>query len=245
MILLAAEFAKVSGKVLEELRKIPTPAIANAIEAFEIRPRNVGFCDSRMHPVFADVGPIAGYATTLTVGADLPYKAAKSADRSGYWKHILSVPEPRIAVVRDMDEQPVGAFWGEVNANVHLSLGCIGTVTHGGVRDLEEVEELGFAYFATDVLVSHASVYMIDYGIPVNVCGLVVSPGDLLVCDIHGVINVPMEIAEKIPEMVKKQAEAERIVIDYCSSGNVSVEGLSSAWNQMEEARRALSKKKM
>ncbi|WP_232619181.1 hypothetical protein, partial [Acetomicrobium sp. S15 = DSM 107314] len=42
----------------------------------------VGFCDSRMHPVFADVGPIAGYATTLTVGADLPYMAAKSADRS-------------------------------------------------------------------------------------------------------------------------------------------------------------------
>jgi 4-hydroxy-4-methyl-2-oxoglutarate aldolase len=232
-----------SPEQLEELRKIPTPAISNAIEVFGIRPRNVGFASQCMKDRYPDMEPIAGYATTVMVGANLPTPPAAKTDRLEYFKHILSIPGPRIAVVKDIDCPAVGSFWGEVNSNIHKALGCVGTVTDGGVRDLDEVRELGFHFFSTDVLVSHAALYTIDFGIPVDICGLTVNPGDLLVCDKHGVIQVPLEIAADIPAVFREQDRIEKIVVDYCKEGDVTLEGFAQRFPLMAQESKKLAAK--
>jgi regulator of RNase E activity RraA len=94
----------------------------------------------------------------------------------------------------------------------------IGTITDGGVRDLDEVERLGFYYFASAVLVSHANVHLIDVGGPVEVGGLRVQPGDLLHGDKHGVAQIPLDLAPKIPEAAQRIEEAERKIIALCQS---------------------------
>ena len=143
------------------------------------------------------------------------------------WEHVQSIPEPRILVVHDVDyPRPVGSFWGEVNANIFHAQGVLGTVTDGGVRDLDEVEPLGFRFFASTVLVSHANLHLIDVGVPVEIGGLRVEPGDLLHGDKHGVTNIPAEIAPKVAEAAERIEEQERGIIAFCQSPEFSVQKL-------------------
>ncbi|UCF94601.1 MAG: RraA family protein, partial [Desulfobacterales bacterium] len=136
----------------------------------------------------------------------------------------------RIAVLHDIDDPVIGSFWGEVNANIHRALGCVGAVTDGSVRDLDEVEALGFQFFSGCITVSHAYVHMVDMGAPVKVGGLVVKPGDLLMGDKHGVISIPREIARDVPRAAQMVEDWERRIINFCKSDVFTVEGLEECY---------------
>jgi len=209
---------------LEALRRWPTCAISNAIELFGVRPRNKGFMLPEVQCRFPDMEPMIGYAVTAVISADSP--GGHSVPPPGWWEEMQKAPVPRVVVIHDVDDPVVGSFWGEVNANVHMALGCVGTVTDGSVRDLDEVRERGFHFFSSCVTVSHAYVHLIDIGVPVRVGGLVVKPGDLIMGDKHGVISIPLEIARDVPKAAQMMEDWERPVIDFCKSGEFSVEGL-------------------
>jgi regulator of RNase E activity RraA len=148
------------------------------------------------------------------------------------WEHILSVPEPRVIVIEDLDEEPIGSFWGEVQANIHRALGCAGAVTNGGVRDLDEVRALGFQLFAGSVMVSHAYVHVVEVGGPVTVGGLTVRPGQIVHGDQHGVAAIPREIAREVPEGARRVEERERAIIDLCRSPEFSLDRLDALYSQ-------------
>jgi regulator of RNase E activity RraA len=199
------------ARVLDELRAFTTPSIANAIETFEIRPRETGHMDSSVRCKFPELGIVNGYAATATIRAREP---GRSADRD-LWKHVISQPEPRLVVIQDLDDPPgAGSYWGEVNSTIYTAFGAIGVVTNGCVRDLDEMRAKPFHAFAGSVCVSHANVHVVDVGIPVTVGGLEVRPGDLLQGDQHGVISIPLEIASELPEAVRRFEQAERGIID-------------------------------
>jgi regulator of RNase E activity RraA len=214
---------------VEALRVIPTPAVSNAIETFNLRPRTAGFMGPEVRQMFPSLPPIIGYAVTArTVAAHEPGPRGP-APRADYWRYIeASGPGSRIAVVEDLDDPPaIGAFFGEVNSNIHRALGCAGAVTNSGIRDMDEVEALGFPIWAGSVIVSHAYVHLVDFGTPVRVGGLVVQPGDLLLADRHGVIQIPLEIARDIPEAVRQIEVREKTIIRYCQSPGFSAAGLA------------------
>jgi regulator of RNase E activity RraA len=136
-----------------------------------------------------------------------------------------------VIVVHDLDEpRGQGAQWGEVQANIHRALGCAGVVTDGSVRDLDEVRALGFQFVAAHVSVSHAYVHMVDYGLPVKLGGLWVKPGDLIHADQHGVVTIPPDIAERIPDAVAKVEADERKIIDVCKSKDFSAQKLKDLY---------------
>ena len=213
---------------LEALRAWPTPAISNAIETFDVRPRNQGFMLG-IKCIFPDLAPMVGYACTATLLADLPPTEKDRSATQAHWDNILSTPGPRVAVIQDLDQpRCIGSLWGEVNANIHKALGCLGVVTDGGVRDLDEVHELGFHFFAADVIPSHAYNHIVDSGIPVKVGGLAVNNGDLIHADKHGVIVIPHEIAREVPEACQKVEDRERRIINFCKSPDFDVEALKT-----------------
>jgi regulator of RNase E activity RraA len=147
---------------------------------------------------------------------------------------VLSIPAPRVIVVHDLDEpRGQGAQWGEVQANIHKALGCVGVVTDGSVRDLDEVKALGFQFAAAHVSVSHAWIHMVDFGLPVKVGGLWVKPGDLIHADQHGVITIPPEIAPRIPEAVAAVEADERKIISVCQSPEFSADRLKALYTQI------------
>jgi regulator of RNase E activity RraA len=213
-----------SPQELKALLEWPTPAISNAIELFEIRPRNQGFMLPEIQCRFPDLKPMIGYAVTGIISADSP--EGHRVPPSDWWAEIQKYPEPRVAVLHDIDNPVVGSYWGEVNANIHKALRCVGTVTDGSVRDLDEVQELGFNFFSSCVTVSHAYVHMIELGTTVRVGGLRVKPGDLIVGDKHGVISIPLDIAGDVPRAAQLVEDWERNVINFCKSDRFSVEGL-------------------
>jgi 4-hydroxy-4-methyl-2-oxoglutarate aldolase len=217
-----------SAEELEALRRWPTPAISNAIELFDIRPRNEGFMLPEIECVFPELEPMIGYVVTAVISADSP--EGRRIPPPDWWEEILKIPEPRVAVIHDIDDSVIGSFWGEVNANIHKALGCVGTVTDGSVRDLDEVREIGFHFFSSCVSVSHAYVHLVEVGIPVKVGGLTVRSGDLVMGDKHGVISIPLEIARDIPKAAQLVEDWERPVINFCKSKEFTVEGLKERY---------------
>ncbi len=165
---------------LGALGRISTPALANAIETCGVRPNTQGFTGPEIRPLFPALGTMVGYACTLRIAAADPRAEGSSGAPLAYWEYVARSAGPKVMVVQDLDPEPVGSFWGEVNANVHRALGCIGTVTHGGVRDLEEMEQVGFHAFASAVLVSHAYVHVVEFGEPVQIGPLTVRTGDVM-----------------------------------------------------------------
>ena len=217
-----------SKEEIEALRAWPTPAICNAIETFNVKPRNQGFMLGTKC-IFPDLGPMVGYACTATMLADLPPREKDRGAAQAHWDNILSTPEPRVAVIQDLDQpRCIGSLWGEVNANIHRALGCLGVVTDGGVRDLDEVHELGFHFFAADVIPSHAYVHIVDSGTPVKVGGLVINNGDLIHADKHGIVVIPYEIAREVPAACQKVEDRERRIINFCKSPDFDVEALKT-----------------
>ncbi len=220
--------------VLEHLRTFNTPTIANAVEVFDVRPRNEGFMRPEIKCVFPRLGVMVGYAVTLKIQSITPGAKGAAIPPSLHWQDIMKVPAPRVIVVEDLDDPPgLGSLWGDVNANMHKAMGCVGCVTNGSVRDLDEVEPLGFHFFAGRIAVSHAYVHIVEVGLPVRVGGLTVRPGDLLHGDRHGVTSIPHEIAARIPEGVKTVDTMERQIINYSQSKEFTVEGLTDLWNRL------------
>jgi regulator of RNase E activity RraA len=217
-------YQTISKETLAALQKIDSPSICNAIEGFNCRPKNQGFMMPEIQSVFRDLAPSVGYAVTGMVSAN--QQEGRNVSREEWWDLIASVPEPRFIVLHDIDNPPIGAYWGEVQANIHKALGAVAVATDGTVRDLEEVHALGFGFFAKIVSVSHAYTHLVEIGIPVTVGGLTVNTGDLLHGDKHGVTSIPFDIADQIPSMVGTIAEYEEKTISLCQSAVFSLEKL-------------------
>jgi 4-hydroxy-4-methyl-2-oxoglutarate aldolase len=222
------------ARVIEALRKITSPSVANAIETFKVRPRNQGQISSEIRALFPEMGPLVGYAVTAVIRAEPEPIEGHRASTFAWWDYVLSIPAPRVIVVHDLDEpRGQGAQWGEVQANIHKALGCAGVVTDGSVRDLDEVRALGFQFAAAHISVSHAYVHMVDFGLPVKLGGLWVKPGDLIHADQHGVVTIPTDIADRIPDAVARVEADERKIIDVCKSKNFSAQQLKDLYKQI------------
>jgi regulator of RNase E activity RraA len=223
---------------LEELRRFSTCVVSTAIETFQVRLPNAGFSDSSIRCMFEDLPPIVGYATTARIRtADPPMEGGGYVyDRNDWWEHILAVPAPRIVVIQDVDSPPgLGAFVGEVHANILKALGCVGIVTNGAVRDLNALNDSGFQMFAGNVSVSHAYAHVFDFGGTVEVARMTIQPGELLHADRHGVLSVPLEIADQIQPEAARIDERRKRIVALCRSSNFSIKRLSEICCEEEE----------
>jgi 4-hydroxy-4-methyl-2-oxoglutarate aldolase len=217
-----------SEQELGALRELDTCMVSNAVETFEVRLRNTGFANSSIRSMFEDFPPMVGYAATAQLRSlDPPVVKRGMRDRTDWWKSILDIPMPRIVVLEDMDDVPGrGAFIGDVHSAILQSLGCIGVITNGAVRELPRVREMKFHLFAGNVAVSHSYAHIFNVTAVVKVGGLEVHPGDLLHGDRHGVLKVPREIAAEIPAVAEKLRDKENRLIAMCQGGGLQPEQL-------------------
>jgi regulator of RNase E activity RraA len=211
---------------LSILTRYNTPTVANAIELFELRPRSEGFLRPGFQCLQPSMAPIAGFASTCTISSQT-LESFGRREVFDYWEHVESIPGPRIAVVQDLDPYPsLGSFWGEVNSNVHKALGCIGTVTNSGIRDVDEMRAAGFQALYRHLCVSHSYIHVTDFGKPVNIEGMIVRPGDLIQVDQHGALVVPLETMPDLEAAIQEIERRERPVINYAQSGAATRMGL-------------------
>jgi len=112
----------IQKETLDALRSLSTPTVSNAIELFNVRPRNEGYLSPDIRCLFPELGVMVGHAVTLRFAAEQP--AGRPGSRYESWKYILETPEPRVLVLQDLDQPPgAGAYLGEVMATIHRRLG--------------------------------------------------------------------------------------------------------------------------
>jgi 4-hydroxy-4-methyl-2-oxoglutarate aldolase len=221
---------------LEAIRQLGTCTVSNAIESFDVRLRNEGFADSSIRSLFPDLPPMLGYAVTGRIRCSSPPPVGHNYhDRTDWWNYLITVPAPRVVVIQDIDAKPgFGAFVGETHAYIQRAMGCVGAVTNGAARDLQAVEAAGFQLFAGNVAVSHAYAHMVEFGEPVEVGGLRVTSGDLILGDRHGVLRIPTEIAAEITARAAMISQSEQKVIDLCKLRSFSLEKLREVIRDLE-----------
>lgn len=216
----------VSPQVLDAIRPLGTSLVADAIETLSIRLANEGFIRSGvLTDLTPKLPPLLGYAVTARIRTvHPPMNGAVFAENNAWLRYIATLPEPRIVVLQDFDHSPgLGAFFGEMHAAVHQALGCIGVVTNGAVRDLQLLNKLGFHCYAGQVSVSRAYAHVTDFGVPVDIGGLMIKPGDLLYGDGNGVISIPLQNAELIPAAALIIQEKTHQTLELCTSGKFTL----------------------
>lgn len=216
---------------LSLLRRFDTPTVCNVIELFDVRPRNEGFMDRSIKACFPGLPPIVGFATTATFRSAQPGKKGDVYSRlvDQVRKILDEVPAPRIVVFEDLDGPPAAATFGEVMCTVYQSFGCVGLVTSGAARDLEQVEKLGFACFASSTIASHGYSRTIDVNVEVTVGGVPIRPGDILHADANGVTTIPRDLVPEVALACQRFMDAEALILDYAKAGAPTVDGLQSA----------------
>jgi 4-hydroxy-4-methyl-2-oxoglutarate aldolase len=217
-----------SPQILERLKGFSTCEIANAVEFLNVRLRNVGFSDSSIRCRFPHFPPAVGYAVTLRLhGANPPMEGGVYVDRTDWWDELVEMPAPHIVVIEDADHRVgTAAFVGGVHAAVVQAMGCVAVMTNGAVRDLDQVERLGFQLFSGNVSVSHAYAHVAKADTPVHVAGLHIAPRDLLHGDQHGIVKIPHGSVERILEIAEQLRSREREILRFCQSDHFSREGL-------------------
>ena len=140
--------------------------MCNLVEIVAPERRGHGYTVKHLHCPFPDLPPIVGFAKTVTFKAKdrVPLgEAGYMQKRLDYLDYVASAPQPAIMIMEDLDGEHAGygAFWGEVQSNVHKALGCLGVVTNGSIRDIPMIAP-GFQMLAGSIAPSHAYVHVVD-----------------------------------------------------------------------------------
>lgn len=227
------------AKTLAALAKYDTPTMCNALEVIDPRWRTRYFTSAPLVCQYPNAKPIVGYARTVKIRAreksSLTGEAARR-HRLDYYSYIESGgPRPSIVVLQDLDEpKGFGAFWGEVQSNIHKGLGALGLVTDGSIRDTH-VWARGFQALAGSVGPSHAWVHAVSFGEPVSVHGMEVASGDIVHADRHGAVIVPEAALGEIHKTVKLLVAREKVVIAAAKRKGVTVAKLAKAFADADE----------
>jgi regulator of RNase E activity RraA len=135
-------------------------------------------------------------------------------------------PKPAVIVLQEIGGfGDYAAHAGEVMSTFFTRLGAIGLLSDCGVRDLAEVRRLGFHYFARGSVASHANYRIARCGVPVQIRGMVVNPGDIIHGDENGVITVPPVELALLQEAVETVRRKEKTVMDFVRSAEFNLQG--------------------
>lgn len=210
--------------LIEELRRVGYSAVVSDC------------CDQagrREQTMSAGIGPVSG-GTEVLVGFARPVRSAAVAEvpEEPYGKEIdyIDSLRPDDVVVATVEAQ--GAFWGELFSTAARARGAVGAVVDGLVRDQARIRELGFPVFArggrpTDSL---GRLSIQEHDVPIEIGGVTVSPGDLVVADIDGVTVVPVAAIEDVAARAIEKATTENHARELLEGGAL----LRDAWDRFK-----------
>lgn len=212
------------ASVLGRLAKLDSCSVANAVDSLQVRLLNEGFNGPGIVCRTPGLPPMVGRAVTMKVrSAEPPMKRAFYLDQPDWWERLEPSPVPRILVIEDTDAHPGrGSLVGPVHACILKVMGFVGVLTSGSVRGLARFGEVGLHGFSGSVSPSHAYCHVVEMDGPVQIAGLRISPGDFVHGDLDGVVSIPADVLERIPDIAGKFGERERRLCQFCTSHEFS-----------------------
>lgn len=185
-------------KIVEE--KLSASIMSDVLDGMGVRGQSM---NTSIRPVDDDMVIVAYAATMLMVDN---YDLEKDTF-SLQFQAIDNLKKDEVMMVSAQGSERA-ALWGELLSTAARYRGAKGVIIEGVARDIKLIKKMKFPVFAMGVnpISSKGRIIAVDHGCPVEICGVKVNPGDLVVADIDGVVVVPKEIAE---EAVEKALEIE------------------------------------
>jgi 4-hydroxy-4-methyl-2-oxoglutarate aldolase len=112
-------------------------------------------------------------------------------------------------------------IWGELLTTAARNQGCAGVIVDGAVRDLSKMRSMQYPVFARGVCIydSKDRQRVIDMDVPVEIDGVRLSPGDLVIADEDGIVVVPKDIEPAVVRRAWEKVFAENQVRDAIRAG--------------------------
>jgi regulator of RNase E activity RraA len=222
-----------TGLTSEELSllcKFDTPTVCNVIELLNVRPATAGYMDGRIKANFAHLPPMVGYAVTATFrSAAAPKGRNVYSEMDKQIVAFMEIPVPRVVVFQDLDNPPAAATFGEVMCAIYKTFGCVGLITSGAGRDLDQVETMSFPVYSSQTVCAHGFCHIVDVNVPVHVGGVTINPCDLIHGDRNGVTTIPKDIAREVVHGCGEYMAAERELLDGLRLSGANLDALREA----------------
>ena len=224
-----AQLAK--RRMLEELRNFDTPSITNVVATYPKNPLCLGlynpwtenwYTDQSIRCSFPELGRTVGYAVTCVFGRPDP-----CFSRLSFMDVIDALDasqQPTILVFQQKFPPELAGkvgLAGGVMTSAMKAVGCVGAISNGPSRDIDEIRPMGFQYFLSGTTAGHGDFAVHAVNVPVSVAGMDVAPGEIIHMDETGACKFPADKLEAVLTNVEalQEEETDRIeAIEKASS---------------------------
>lgn len=203
--------AAVPQRVVDLLAGCDTATVSDALDSLEIASALIGV-RARVPGARA-----CGRVFTVTYRA----VAAGGPKFRNAANYLDDVPNGSIVVI-DNGGSTLCTNWGSLLTSVAQSRGVRGTVVHGCARDVARIRTMGYPLFSTGVTMTSGKnrVELDAVGKDVDVHGVLIRAGDLLLADDDGALVVPAAVAPEVARRAMRVAVTERRIADFVRGGN-------------------------
>ena len=218
--------APFAPRLIDELQAYDSATIANAIEHFEVRDPTSGYANNQLVCQMPEIArPMVGYAITATADSTTPGDR-RTSRVDDLVDLIHAAPKPVILAIKHIGhERQRCCLFGDMFCTILQQLGCVALVTDANGRDRSGIRERtpDFHVFSSGWVVSHGYPAYLDFNTTVSICGLTIAPGDLLHGDESGLVSIPRDIAERVPERAREVRREEAEYFDFLQSERFSM----------------------
>lgn len=194
-------------KRYEGFSKYPTASISDAFRKRQTLPPAI-------KPVWGPVPTVVGPAITVR---------ATPGDEIMALKAITTAQSGDVIVVAGANH-PLNCFWGGIMSTEAKTRGVVALVADGLTRDLAQCREVGFPIWAlgTTPAAPNMDVPPGELNFPIEIGGVTIHPGDLVVADEDGVVIVPQAEIEATAAAVETQlANEEKLLEELRRNGKL------------------------
>lgn len=156
---------------------------------------------------------VVGPALTVrnTVQREHPYETAKAKvnKMAEFEAHNLAQPGD-IVVIQGV---PGVSNMGGISSQTGKRQGEAGAIISGGIRDVSHSRQVGYPVWATEItpITGKSRIETVEINGDIEIAGIRVAPGDIVVADDTGVCFIPRDRAEEVLALAEKKHALEVI----------------------------------
>ncbi len=210
-------------EMFAELRQFDTPSITNVVATYPSNPLCLGlynpwtqnwYTDQTVRCMYPELGPRVGYAVTCVYG--LPDPNFKRLSFMDVLEALYASPKPTILALQQIFPPDIAGKVGLSGGNMTSAMkavGCVGVVSNGPSRDIDEIRSMGFQYLLSGITPGHGDMAVHAVNVPVSLAGMDVAPGEIIHMDENGAVKFPPDRLEAVLQAVRalRDEEGDRI----------------------------------